>query len=184
MGKQKIIIPSAPQSSFVRNYGTGYPTLHNNLSIKRPWKAGKNCNFYKGGRRVDRKGYIDILDRTHPFADTTGYIPEHRLVVERHLNAILLPWVDVHHLNGDKQDNRIENLQPVFHRQHGIDHNPKDPIKSYLGRSRRKKKWWNKLAQDKERLAKANAIRRLNYWKNRDREIKRLRGYRQKKKIG
>jgi len=64
-----------------------------------------------GGRTIDKNGYVLLRAYGHPFANSAGYVREHRLVMEQALGRYLLPEEVVHHINGDKADNRIENLE-------------------------------------------------------------------------
>jgi len=68
------------------------------------------------GGRVTKHGYIYVkVYPGHPFyesmANSLGYIAEHRLVMAEHLGRPLLSTEVVHHKNGIKTDNRIENLE-------------------------------------------------------------------------
>lgn len=68
-------------------------------------RRGPDNPNWKGGRHVrKRDGYATIkIDGKQ--------ILEHRYVMEQHLGRALLPNETVHHLNGVKDDNRLENLE-------------------------------------------------------------------------
>jgi uncharacterized protein YerC len=78
--------------------------------------------LFKGGRCVTGHGYVQVrVSRDDPFAamqNASGYVLEHRLVMARFLNRSLARTETVHHRNGDRADNRIENLQ-LFVGKHG-----------------------------------------------------------------
>lgn len=71
---------------------------------------GEKSGRWTGGRKRDG-GYIRIKKRDHPNADCNGYVAEHRLVMEEHLGRYLESWEIIHHINGIKDDNRVENLE-------------------------------------------------------------------------
>ena len=74
------------------------------------WERTPDFPGWKGGKLSKEGGYILIHSPNHP-NNRGGYVLEHRLVMELNLKRYLEPHETVHHINGDKADNRIENLQ-------------------------------------------------------------------------
>lgn len=84
-------------------------------------KGPKNPRW-KGGRQVTRRGYVEVwIPRDHPFfamarglTGVGGYVFEHRLVMALALGRPLADHEEVHHIDGDRRDNRLANLQLRF----------------------------------------------------------------------
>ena len=87
---------------------------------------------WKGGRRITSSGYVLILTPGHPYADRKGYVVEHRLVMEQHIDRYLTDNEEVHHKNHDRTDNRIANLKLMTKGQHTRLHNLERPIEKRL----------------------------------------------------
>lgn len=83
------------------------------------WKniSGKNNYNWKGGTTIT-KGYVYKLAKSHPNGNKGGRVMEHRLVMEKKLGRYLTKNEEVHHINGIKTDNRIENLEIVIKKTH------------------------------------------------------------------
>lgn len=104
---------------------------------------GRNKGWYNSGRKfcsvtcrqrgrhigaigyVDKNGYR--IFNTLRLDGRTYQISEHRLVMERLIGRELLPTETVHHLNGQRSDNRPENLE-LWDKRHGPGQRVSDKI--------------------------------------------------------
>src|SRR3990167_9329211 len=75
--------------------------------------TGRTSFAWKGGRHIEN-GYVMVRNPAHPNAKggrDKSYVAEHRMIMSDHLKRPLLRTEQVHHINGDRADNRIENLE-------------------------------------------------------------------------
>jgi len=71
---------------------------------------GQNNPNWKGGKIKQGNGYIQVKMPEHPRANKRGYVLEHIILWEKHHQCSVPKGWDIHHLNGIRDDNRIENL--------------------------------------------------------------------------
>lgn len=83
--------------------------LSENRRKKSSLPLNKNPNW-NNGRFLTTSGYVYIRVCNHPYTNKQGYIAEHRLIMEKKLGRYLNSKEVVHHINGIKDDNRIQNL--------------------------------------------------------------------------
>lgn len=82
------------------------------------WEKPENNSHWIGGRRVNSNGYIEIYCPEHPNANTRKTVYEHQLVMEKHIGRYLRKNEVVHHCDGNKQNNNIENLMLLTNSDH------------------------------------------------------------------
>lgn len=99
----KVSVDVATVQRVLRRYG---------IATIRGGRGAAN-NRWAGGKRHGK--YVEVwIAEDHRFAcmrRPNGSVTEHRLVMAEHLGRPLLSTETVHHINGDRYDNRLDNLQ-------------------------------------------------------------------------
>jgi hypothetical protein len=110
-GKQRLYICGHGGRRFTSEYSPGRRFQNG--------EAGEKSHTWNGGRGVTWRGYIRV--NIGPYKREL----EHRVVMERFLGRKLTKTEHVHHKNGDKTDNRLENLELLDESSHHKLHAPK-----------------------------------------------------------
>lgn len=83
--------------------------INGDPTIRKPKRISARTGV--AGTIIDDAGYVQVRLPGHPMAMRRGYVLQHRLVMSEHLDRLLRDDETVHHKNGDRADNRIENLE-------------------------------------------------------------------------
>ena len=81
-----------------------------------------SCNYNGlngyGHTKNHNGGYVVVYVPRHPHAHKDGYQMLHTVLMERHIGRYLNDDEVVHHINHNRKDNRIENLQLMKKKDH------------------------------------------------------------------
>jgi hypothetical protein len=77
-----------------------------------------NINISRRKKRIGSEGYVLLYIPEHPKSFDGGWYYEHRVILEINKKRFLNTWETIHHINGNKQDNRVENLFACTSYQH------------------------------------------------------------------
>jgi len=130
-GRGKVVWAKCPDCAKER-WLTIWGNKHRHIFLCRPCagrrRSGEKHWRWKGGRiKHHDDGYFQVLIRPdnffYPMAKSNSYVLEQRLVMAKYLGRNLASWEIVHHKNGIKDDNRLENLELTTKGSHTLLHN-------------------------------------------------------------
>lgn len=85
------------------------------IVVERRPVVGDKHHMWKGGHHLDQAGYRRVklrkIDPFYAMCAPNGYVMEHRLVLARALGRLLHRDESVHHIDGDKANNALSNLE-------------------------------------------------------------------------
>ena len=96
----------------------------NHSDIFKASRRGDGNSNWHGGRYHDTQGYVRVLSPLHRYVDCKGYVKEHIVMLVKE-NGDIKGGNVIHHINGVKDDNRIENLISIPNNEHSSFHNTK-----------------------------------------------------------
>ncbi len=72
--------------------------------------SSSHKKLWEGNERIDSEGYVFVRDDNHPFKNYRGYVRKHRKIIEDFIGMIIPKEYDIHHVDKNKENNRISNL--------------------------------------------------------------------------
>ena len=103
-----VVTPKTREKLRVANLGN--TASETTRATMRAARQGSENPCWRGGETLS-KGYVQVLSPGHPAVTSNGYVRRNRLVMETHIGRFLLPTEIVHHRDGNKENDAIENLQ-------------------------------------------------------------------------
>ena len=131
-GKERIVSGDLLRSGSAKSCGCLRSELSRERLKKHVYLKGDQHPGWRGGRRTNKAGYVQVYAPNHPRADKhTGYVYEHILNYEKYHDLHIPKGWQVHHRNGVRHDNHPENLE-LWRNSHPSGQRPEDMLKELV----------------------------------------------------